>query len=347
MVQPSRRQPLVALFCCMLFGLLGGCDGGLFGTDDGSVDASQDIPASPSDLPSEAAPGGSPDGGTGDTPDAAQEPPTNGVQDSPESPDGETDGSTAGTTGGVESPAPGTDAPPTDPGAPPSFQGVGQSFNNALITTPRDDALLTAVNPLERELYLIIEGLAATQVDTVAIPPGGATRHIAVPVGSLVATVSVSTDPDSDGSGDGFALATLDLSLGTGTLTTLVTREENALFDVVPLASVSGSSGPELASVRLLQASALGDPEREADFLMESRGAAGGGAETAFAEVSYRSPGTDYQELPAGDYTLTDPNERFAPQAVSFDGGQSYTVVIRDTDGAVLQIEVDSDLDVR
>ncbi len=260
-------------------------------------------------------------------------------------PDPDTSGDNSEPAGDFGATSVGVQGSPIDTGAiegPALAEITAPLFDNTQITTPRNDALLTVVNPREIEVLLITGGLNEAQANEVPIPANTASSHLKLPVGTSF--VQLRDGPAGNGEAAPFML---DLNLGTGSVTTLVARDSAGGLDAVPLSTESGSSDVTLSKVRVLQSSELGDPQRVADLLLESRGPGGGGVEAEFTGISFDAPDSGYREVPAGDYTLIDSADRFAPQDVSFEGGQAYTVVIRALSGTVLQLEVDSDLDVR
>jgi hypothetical protein len=68
-----------------------------------------------------------------------------------------------------------------------------------------------------------------------------------------------------------------------------------------------------------------------------------GGIDVAFEDLSYNEPTSDYTELPAGDYLLSDSLVRFVDQAFSVAGGEVYTVLVTDNGATPLLIITDSD----
>ena len=78
-------------------------------------------------------------------------------------------------------------------------------------------------------------------------------------------------------------------------------------------------------------------------FTALSAGENPGGIDVAFEGISYNVPVSEYMELPAGDYLMSDSLVRFADQAFSVVGGEVYTVLITDATSSPLLIVNDSD----
>jgi hypothetical protein len=133
------------------------------------------------------------------------------------------------------------------------------------------------------------------------------------------------------------------LRIGESTFTTLVFRSSTSGNSILALPTELSTSDAALAKLRVIQAGSFDNPESIATFTVLSGGENPGGIDVAFEGLSYNEPTSDYTELPAGDYLLSDSLVRFVDQAFSVAGGEVYTVLVTDNGATPLLIITDSD----
>lgn len=294
----------------VLIGLIS-CHGGIFGTGDGSDDGSIGVE----------------NGSIGD-----QEPGTTDGGSGTTGADGSTDGGTSGTDGtsnGLDGGSDSTQTPAT------------QSFINDSPVTDRTDALITIVNASE-QLILVTTTSGGAAMPLPLIDPQSSSNHISLDP-NQVHSLNVfdartsSTEP----------LATITTAmLGAASVSTIIIRDINGAFNVMPLITSIASSNVTLSKIRFVQASAFGNSGIIGDISFQSGGANPGGSEHTYPNISFDNPIGDYIELPAGDYILGDSADRFENQLVTMQGGSVITYIMTGSTDPILIIENDSEIEL-
>ena len=341
MTAERRRLPLVTLLCALA---LAACDGGIFGTGDGSSDLPIDADAgNPSDTPAEGAPGEIGDGGA-----SAPEPvgsddagetsgDDGGVSGSGTTTGGDTGGgTTGGTTGGMDGGDTGDDdAVPLQPGnlvSAPSSPFTNTQVTGTVPALPR----VRLVNATRTSIALLDGGGVAVLASDVA--PGEASEYAAVPLGTDSLTARRPSGAEG-GEADSYRLE--PLLLGTSTVTTLVVRDADdpdgsgdfdGGIDIVPLVTLTSPDDAAQTFVRVVQGVGLSESPDEVaveTFTLVPDGASPGGVEVTLGGVSFDdAPATDYRAAPAGDYLLSGSGGGVSPRPVSLAPDTVYTFVI-------------------
>jgi len=321
-------QSLAFLIACSFF--LVACDGGIFGTgnpDPLIIDAgSADIDGAPLDA----------DSGFTEANDAAIAEGDAGASD-----DGTTDSGGGNAAEPVMEEASGSAAPPM---TLPSVQNPSQSVDSTLgftnDTTSQGSELadLYAVNTTTQAVLLVLNNTNDRRLllsDAAGLTSGSFSLLTSVTPGT--GTLVVESVDDTT------AVASVDpLIVSAGSYTGLLIREFNNSTSVVPLIVASGTTDPTLAKVRIAQAAAFDNIDASAELTLLSAGSNPGGIDTAFSAISYVNSNSDYIEVPAGDYELTDPLQRISPQALTFEGGTVVTLVLTDNSQVPVLVVVES-----
>lgn len=300
--------------------LLCSCDGGIFGTggpDNMGLDAGLETDVSmgsPIDMTDGASDStaGATDAGVGV--DAGQ-------SDAGSSDSGATDGggtSDSGSTGG----------------APESLR-----IENTTATLPNSDVLIRIANTSNTTINVF--DLMDVRKDILygdnGIAPGRISAANPTSQGEYQREIFDNDDLDN------ILLSLSPLSIGESTFTTLVFRSSSTSNSVLALPTELSTSDAALAKLRVIQAGSFDNPESVATFTVLSGGENPGGIDVAFEDLSYNDPASEYSELPAGDYLLSDSLVRFVDQAFSVAGGEVYTVLVTDNGATPLLIITDSD----
>jgi hypothetical protein len=303
------------------------CDGGIFGTSDGSA-ADIIIPTDGSS-------------GVGNT-EAMP-----GATDSQDTAGSATDGSTGTTAGGT------TDGSTTDGAQIPGASTDGStavsedtisfgSFDNTVNSTGQNVALLTIVNVSHHDLIVANENSAQALTDEAVIASGTSSAHVAVPMDEFILEVRAASAMDGQAES---TLAFMSMTLSSGSLTTLVVRDHGDGVDIVPLQSDMSTGGAGLARVRVVQGAALNNADTVATLSLQSADPNPGGAEAIFNDLSFDIAASTYRDLPAGDYALHDSAGRFSPQAITLIDGVVYTLILQGLADPVLHVEQDSEIE--
>ncbi len=311
-------------FCLLcLAGLLVACDGGLFGTGDGSADDNLIITG-----------GGSSDGIT----DSMETSPGIDTGTSPAT--DTTAGPDEGDISNVDPSGTATDTNASSPNTPQS--GATRAFENT------DQAVNTVAVPFGQVLNLSTRRilLASNAPDELLIDqPGLADNAISQHLALMEGTSSLyflDATPEQPPTLDHTLFAIDPMTLDPSTVTTFIVREHNSIIDVLPLRTQTSTVDQNLALVRLVQASALNDANKISSLKLNSTGPNPGGVDITFDNISYDGVVDDaYQSVPAGDYLLEDPTSGFSAQAISLEGGKVYTLIWLSLTEPVLQIHVD------
>jgi len=326
---------------------LSACDGGIFGTgggDDGVLLPNASDSNTTADSGSESGDDAGADGGVGGASDAGTGGGTTGADEGGTAPPavgtdgGDADaGLDAGADGGSDA---GTDAGTdggTDDGREgdaPVFTSSREEFDNQNATLDGPDAKLNMINATSATLNAFDTSVEpdALLFNANGVQPLSASSSVVLDSANKSVSVVNVTDVATE-------LTVLpSLTVANSTLTTLLVRQNGAIFDLIPLSTLTGTSDAGLARVRIVQGSPIGDVSVSALVSIKSAGAAPGGVDKSFGPLSYDEPGSVYIEVPAGDYEVEDEASRFASQAISLSGGVAYTLVLTGENAAVLLI---------
>jgi len=291
--------------------LAGGCDGGIFGTGDGSP--------SPGELTISASPTDSlPDGGSADS--VVEPPPMAGPPSS--APD---DTDTADLADAeVDDPQPTTDADMTL---------ASQTLVNTLVADPTaSEPRLRVLNTGPSGIALVGEGSGSAGVGLPFVAAGTASAYVSMPDGVSSLTLGRVQAP-----GDEPELSSAQrlgpLLLDPASVTTLLVRDAPGAVAVAALPTLLASDDSELALVRLVTGGGIqpadGGPVLGATYTLVPGGANPGGVAVELGSFAFGGePAADYLSVPAGDYRLESSTPALPAQALSFTGGSVRTLVV-------------------
>ncbi len=326
------------LFSCVL--LISACDGGIFGTggaDD--ADLIEGIDAGDNSGLTDGVSENDTQGTAGF--DASNSSDTANMTGSP-SESGTTTGSstsgdtTGGTTGGETT---GETTGDTTASAPITGGNVNdneiEGFVNNTPTLGTPAARISLFNASTQTLNVIETGV---NPETLLFEPAD------IVPGALSSTANLSNNITSlsivDSENVTEALLTFsNIEVADSTLTNIVVRQNADTISVITLTTETTTSDPTLARVRMVQAGSLGDTDIISTMQLVSAGDNPGGIDLSFSPISFSDAQTDYLELPAGQYQLSDNANRIAEQVLSLSGGVVYTIVLTgDGDNTVVVI---------
>ena len=299
--------------------LLAGCDGGIFGTGGPDeivpVESVAGAPTTDMSIAPEQTPTESVGGNTG----------------------GDTGGDDIGTTAG-DTATTGGDIPPTESdmqtdageqNAPAleSNQFIASDtgrFTNNLASSNNTAPLLTLVNASSLNLNAFE---TSVEPDLVLFDAAGISPRTQSAPAELASNESSLIIVDNNNVGQ--ALITYDtFNAANASVTTLFAFQLNEQLTALALDTEISTSDPMLAKVRVVQINDLGDANVSAQMQLQSAGANPGGQNATLGPLSINAPVTAYVEITAGDYELTDSENRFPNTAVSFTGANVYTLVL-------------------
>lgn len=222
------------------------------------------------------------------------------------------------------------------------FDSVG-SFTNTTATLDGPDAQIIVVNISSLTLNVTSTISEADTEDNLApfeiagIEPNSSSAMTALSANSTNIAI---IDPDIPTQVQIFYA---DFFADPSSLTTLLIREDEIGINSVALVTETQTSDPELAKVRIVQGDALGNAELASQLRLLSAGDNPGGVDKSFGPLSFGQPASEYIELSAGDYELTDQANRFMPVPVTLTGGSVYTLVITGNSTNDMLTIIDSD----
>ena len=307
----ARAGALAGALCAAA--LVGGCDGGLFGTggEDAGSAAQGDAAESPSGFEAQA-----PDGDGGSTPEGgdAAVAPTDPIDPAPQedSDEGVSDG------------------------------GEGGAFVNDLPTHGGAAPLLRTANLTARAVRVVASGSAA---EPIAVAAGAVTPTTALDgtVDSLAVTDAFTLAP--------LARTAARLSPGTLTLLLVVPDADGGALAAPFVAAATGPEGG-VAAVRVIRTAVAAASGAPAGIELRPAGDDPGGAAVRFEPAPDGAGGpvaaTDYTSVAPGDYALVDGADEGASPgpSVAFEAGRAYSLILTGApDGAAPIVIVDSDLD--
>lgn len=110
----------------------------------------------------------------------------------------------------------------------------------------------------------------------------------------------------------------------------------------ITLTTQSESTSPSTALVRLVQATSLGDVNSSSTITLVATQPNNSGSDVNFEGLSYVTQKTDYADVLPGTYSLTDANNRFASESITIEAGHVYTLVINSNMAPALRAIDDS-----
>lgn len=279
-----------------------GCDGGLFGTGDGS-----DIVE--------------PVGGSAPVTDVQPEAPVVGSPNSPADPSAGADNASA----------------------------TNDRLENLLASSNNPLAIVSLINSSSQVLNIVGTD-AATPLHNTAIEIGAVSEQIQI--SEDLSMLSIVSQQETEIL---FSYSSIDLA--PSSVTTLIAfdiPQPAANTQIVPslgviaLRTLTISPDPTVASVRIVQASQLGDSDDIATLTLEPSGLNPGSGEVAFDSISLNNaPLSTYMPVNEGMYRLRDSRDRFEPIPVSFSAGRIYTLVVSGFTIPSLIIAIDSDVNIQ
>ena len=131
-------------------------------------------------------------------------------------------------------------------------------------------------------------------------------------------------------------------------ITTIILRPEpNDDIGVIALATQAEASSASTALIRLVQTSTLGDAAGDTSststITLTATEPNNSGSDVSFEGLSFDTAVTEYLDVLAGSYTLTDADGRFASETVTIEAGRVYTIVINSATAPVLRVIDDSE----
>lgn len=295
------RSIMVLLFTAFL----PACDGGLFGTGDGStieIDADNSVNA----------PGGL-DNGSG----------------------------TSDQDGMTETPVEGGDQASTDGIFPKlGFDNLVVSTGNSQPLVKLVNTTSISLNIVNNTTTLFDNAIApGNSSKSIAVPV--TTRSLKIIPGARLEDTLFEISPLNIAAFSATTLVARNAMPDTGTGTVGLT---DSGIDVVPLRTAAAIDDTNLALVRIIQSVPLDINDSDADFILVPKGDSPGPAESRFPATSFsRALSADYQTMGAGTYVLEDSLERFDPSPVVLSGGKVYTLIIVSKNSPVLRVETDSE----
>ena len=304
--ETRTRAPLAAtLALAAALALLGGCDGGIFGTGDGS--------------PGPVLPDAAPQATVGPEDSGAPSPETSDADDV----DVDTPVGTAS-----EPLAPDSGAPDVSDGGTAAATALG----NALVADPSASApQLRVVNAGSADVALASDADAPGRFAVPSVAAGTASPYVALPPSARSLTLGYPS-----GASDGAALEGArrfePLLLQPSSVTTLLVRDgQRPVPTVDALPTLIRSDDPDIALVRLVPGSGLGPedgPLPTASYTLVPDGANPGGGEVELGRAALGGPAdAGYASVPAGDYRLESSAPGASAPMLSFAGGSVRTLV--------------------
>lgn len=247
----------------------------------------------------------------------------------------------------VDAGAPVTELPPAQtpqmPGTPTDGTGTEDQaptveFDNLISGQSNTAPVIALLNTSSRPLNISRELNDAT-LFTQAIEPRSFSEPVAISPGDNFLDVL-----DAQSLQRVFSIR--PLNAGESSVTTLIARVlSDQTFDVVTLRTLTLSSTPTVAQVRIVQSNLLDETDTPATITLQPAGTAPGNAEVLFANVAASSASqASYQTVGAGSYQLLDSLARFQPAEITVEEGEIYTLVITSLQAPVLIVQRDTDL---
>ncbi len=313
LIKPALRIFQIAFTCL----LVSACDGGIFGTG-GPEDESILIATDSSDIGADSSPG------------------LEAVPDSPSVPNSPVD-ENAITNAGNEQNIPESAIDPamspgiadvSDPASTAdSISGMDSNFINDNATTGNAAPALRLINTSSQT---IMAGERLDQsnsefdlLDMSVVDAGNTSELVFLNADINALSVIGSSPPIEIGRIQPFTAV-------SGSITNVLIREESGSVSLIPMSVEVNTTDPTLSMLRVVQGSGFNSATRTASLMLESAGINPGGIDAEFSPISYNDPVSFYIEVPAGDYSLRDPLNRFSEQDVSLAAGAVTTFVFAD-----------------
>lgn len=343
MTKPSIKPLLKTLGAWLLCSLIIGCDGGIFGTGDGSNDSfilegtgsdptvdGPGIPATDSEAPA-AEPGDAPDNEPGDSPDNVQ------VDESVDAPvDGPTPPSVTPSETPVDAP---DEAPVTTVDSANSITDFDANTDVTVASGPSASFVNTFVVAVDNTTQVQLLNLTSEAVSVFTNPDTDATAIAVTSQSNFVAEGVVSEDTTTlliDAVNDAGVRTTLTTinptELATGSRTTIILRGLEPAVETIILPAATATLASDQVALRIVSAALIGDPLTPSNFTLESVTT----TETTqtqdaitFESVTFASPVTNYQLVNTGTFILNDDAARYTELAIDLNlPGAVVTVVL-------------------
>jgi len=321
----------ILLTVCAL--LLSACDGGIFGTggSDTTEFPVEQISAAPDSFPTDGA-------GSIDMTSNAD---TDSVGDTSEGAglgtvgDNSADaGSVTGGDGGADAGAADAGSVASPPGIPVDMTPTGMVAGNPPVvidsfinTVPVPDRLTAGLSLLNATTRTLNAFETSVEPETLLFAPAGVAPQM--PSNTVDITNNNTSISIVDATNVARSLVSYtEFNVEPSTLTSIVVREFEDQISVVSLITETSTSDPMLTRVRVVQAGALDNASATANVLLLSAGDNPGGMESTLGPISFSDAQTDYMEISAGQYSISDELNRFESTLLSLDGGNVYTIIL-------------------
>ncbi len=316
------------LLCVMALISISACDGGLFGTGDGTpiIDASTDNLGVSTGESSTSGTSTSVDGST--------------------TSDGNSNGTTGGTTGTTTG-----DMMSGGSSTAPTF-GTDVVFANNSVTLSDQQRLVDIINTSSSTINISYTEAASDtpNIDNLAklfgstgVASGKASNYVAINSQQSGYYIFNNSNNDIIGS---FGPADLDPNTTT-TLwvsdTNLDVTQSSSAVEITALVSSVQTSDPSLAKIRIIYAAPADTTITEGTMGLLSSGDNPGGIDITF-NSSENERVSAYQEVPAGEYELHVGDVRFSEQVLELAEGGVYSIVLISVSNRMLLIKLDSNL---
>ena len=243
--------------------------------------------------------------------------------------------------------APNEPAAPTAPPGNSDNEASEREFQNLLVTGSNELALITLINASSQSLN-VVSSSSTTPLLNAAVEPGLISEHV-----ELVQNQSSISIIDSDSSQPLLSFSSFDTAASTVTMLvaydtqvpTTIDTNSQSMLDVIALRTLTSSSDPSVATLRIVQASQLGTSNASATMTLVPNGSNPGSGEVIFDNISLSNAlNGSYMSVNAGTYQLQDSLGRFDPVPLSLETATVYSLIIRGTTDPVLIIAEDSNV---
>ena len=247
-------------------------------------------------------------------------------------------------TGGGDTGSDVTGNPDTTTGGSDGTTGEGAdqstaAFDNLLSSSQISAPQLRIINLTDNEILIAANTVGTDAIGLVRADDDSGRISLPVDVSSLFFSITTPSalDPELVQTIDRFNAAEFSIT------TVIVRIASETQLEVIPLVTRASATSNDTALVRLVQANELGDATRSATLSLIAVEPANSGSDVSFVDLSFVSIATDYRDVLPGSYTLSDFDNRFSDESISFAAGKVYTVIINNDIAPVLRVIVDSD----
>ena len=297
----TNKKPVQFLYpamACLLL-LLTSCDGGLFGTGDGTNNDNIMVD-------------GEADGATGGT--------QSGV-------DAGTDGTTTGTTDGettADSMSVASDSNPTT-----------EAFDNMLPGSQIAAPQMRVLNFTQLNVQISANNNAVVN----ELQPEQDSGRFELPVDATQLTFADFTALSADDSSVAFhTIEPFNAAEFSITTIIMRQNDIDGSISVITLTTQSEPTDPTTALARLVQTTSLGDVSRSSTITLAAAEPLNSGSDVSFEGLSFDTQATGYADILPGTYTLIDAANRFASQSITIEANHVYTIVINRDTAPVLRV---------